>query len=524
MAEIMILLIMAAAGYGASKALDIPVLPFLILAGVGLKATGMTEEAELIQDVLVLGLAFLVFTAGMELNPARFGRLGKAAVWVGATQFFALGSIGLGVSLALGLPGITGVYIALALAASSTIVVLRILRQRRQFFEPFGRLVLGVLLVQDVLIVLSIAAMSRADDGAVAILISLIATIMLVLLAWVFVKWISPFLLLRIKLDQEAMLLTALAILFLFAGIAHLMQLQLIVGAFLAGVALSGFPVNGVIRGQLTSLADFFLAMFFVALGATLALPSMDDLLLILLFVLTVVLLTPPLVLLVARRMGLSTRASIESGLLLAQCSEFSIIVGVTGVAAGHISEEMMSIIVAMTVITMILTPFFATDRVTWQLLRWFPTGRDVSRIEPPKNHIILLGCGSNSMTLLDLLLLHGREVIVIDEDPGVVEKLRGRGVEAVRGDGADEQMLHAVGAKDAAMIISTMRRVEDNARMLRHAGRNEGQGRLVRIFDEHDADRIRQLGGTPILDSEAAKEDFLRWFDGRDAESRQIA
>jgi monovalent cation:H+ antiporter-2, CPA2 family len=514
MTEIMILLIMAAAGYGASKALNVPMLPFLILAGVALKAIGVAEETGLIQDVLVLGLAFLVFIAGMELNPARYGRLGTAAVWVGVTQFFTLGGIGLAVALILGLSWLTAVYIAIAVAASSTIVVLRILRQRRQFFEPFGRLVLGVLLVQDVLIILSIAGLSRADEGAIAIGMSLLATIILVVIAWAFVKWASPFLLLRLKLDQESMLLTALAILFLFAGIAHVFGVSLIVGAFLAGVALSGFPVHGVIRGQLTSLSDFFLAMFFVALGASLALPTMNELMLIVVFALIVIVATPPLVLVVAQRLGLSTRASIESGLLLAQCSEFSIIVAVIGVGAGHITEGMMSVIAAMTVITMIITPFLATDQLTWQLVRLLPSGRERPTIERPQDHIILLGCGSNSMTLLDLLLLHGRQVIVVDEDPAVVEKLSNRGVEAIRGDGADDGVLDAVAARDATMIVSTMRRVEDNMRMLRYVRENKSQGKLIRIFDEHDADRIRQLGGTPILDSEAASEDFLRWYD----------
>jgi Kef-type K+ transport system membrane component KefB len=521
MTEIMTLLIMAAIGYGVAKALGVPVLPFLILAGVGLNASGLLAEAELVQQVLVLGLAFLVFAAGMELNPMRFGRLGHAAISVGTSQFFTLGAIGLGIGLLLGLPWIASIYVALAVAASSTIVVLRILRQRRQFFEPFGRLVLGVLLVQDVLIILSIAGLSRAEDGVLWIGHSLISTLLLVALAWAFVKWISPLLLLRMKLDQEALLLTALAILFLFAGIGHLLGLHLVVGAFLAGVALSGFPVNGVIRGQMTSLSDFFLAMFFVALGASLTIPNWNELAIIVALSALVVLLTPPLVLIVARRMGLSARASIESGLLLAQCSEFSIIVAVIGVGIGHISEGMMSIIAAMTVITMILTPFIATDQLTWRLVRLLPmSGEEPSR-KKPSDHILLLGCGANSMVLLDLLLLHGKDVLVVDEDPGVVEKLRERGVEAIRGDGADEQVLEAVGARDASMVISNMRRVDDNARMLQYLGRSEKQGRLIRVFDEHDAERIRKIGATPILDSEAAGDEFLRWFDQRFAAGR---
>jgi monovalent cation:H+ antiporter-2, CPA2 family len=118
------------------------------------------------QDALLLGLAFLVFSFGTEMNPARVGQQVQAAVVVGLLQFASLAAVGFGAAFILGFDWLTGLYIALAVAASSTLVVLQLLKQRQRLYEPFGRLVVGVLLIQDFLIILLIAALTGVEQGA----------------------------------------------------------------------------------------------------------------------------------------------------------------------------------------------------------------------------------------------------------------------------------------------------------------------------------------------------------------------
>jgi FlaA1/EpsC-like NDP-sugar epimerase len=320
-----------------------------------------------------------------------------------------------------------------------------------------------------------------------------------------------PLALVRRKLDEEAQLLIVLASLFLFMGLGQALGLPLPAGAFLAGVSLSPFPINGIVRGQMSSLFDFFLAVFFVALGATLDLPNPETLWLALALTLLVLLVTPPLVMLISLGAGLSARTGIEGGLLLAQCSEFSLVLALVGMGHGHVEKGLLSVVAIVTVWTMILTPFIATDAMTWRLMRLLPSGRRVALTPRPHDHVLVLGCGPNTRQLLDALLAHGQRVVVVDDDPAVVEQLRADGFEALRGDGADYHLLRVAGARHARVIISTMRRVQDNERLARFA---HGGKVIVRVFAPEQADRLRAAGATPVLYSAVAVADFLRWIE----------
>ncbi|CAN5736725.1 cation:proton antiporter [soil metagenome] len=511
MIAIAVLLAGAAVGFGIARWLRVPSIPLLLLIGFLLARGRLLPDPELLQEVLVLGITFLVFVAGIELNPSRVGEQRRAALWVGTTQFVVLGAAGLLTALALGFALETALYLALALTASSTLVVVRLLQQRMQLFEPFGRLVIGVLLLQDMLVILLIPVLTLMPRGVSAAATGLLAALLLMGLAYVSLRWITPVLLLRYKLEEETLLLVVLALLFLYVGLANWLGLPWVAGAFLAGFSLSAFPVSGVVRGQLHSISDFFLAIFFIALGGFLLLPTGVELVHSLIFIALLLLLTPPLVTAVAERRGLSARPAIESGLLLAQASEFSLIVGLQGLAMGQIGPGVFTIIALVTVLTMILTPFVATDRVTWRLMALHPLRQEGRPKTPPEEHILLLGCGDNGMPLLETLVAAGHDVLVVDDDPTVIQRLREGDIPCIRGDGADFEVLQAAGAQQARMIISTMRRTGDNAPMLEYV---QDVPVLVRVFDPADAERIRALGGTPVLYSRAAAEDFLKWLD----------
>lgn len=508
----------AALALGLARWRRLPAVPLLIVTGILLDGFGLLPAREVLGDILLLGLAFVVFFVGAELDPRRVGNHRRAALGVGLAQFLLLGIVGLVVTRLAGFDWITALYVALAITASSTLVVVTLLRQRQQFFEPFGRLVVGVLLVQDLLVVLLLPALARATDGVGAITQGVLGTLALVALAGACVRWISPWLLVRMKQDEESTLLIVLAILFMFVGLAHWLALPEVTGAFLAGVALSGFPVRGLVRGQVTSLADFFIALFFVALGGLVSFPGARQVLVESILLAGILLFAPPLVMLIGRRAGLTVRASIEGAHLLAQCGEFGVVVALVGVQQGHIGPNVLAIIVLVAVVTMMLTPLMASDAVTWPmqrlLMRW--TSR---RGEPPApaerrhGHIVLLGCGSHMRTVLQKLLARGHEVVVVDEDPDAVAYARRQGAVAIRGEGADYRMLRIARAREARVVVSTMRRMEDNIRLLRFAGGSEPHV-LVRVFSSDDGARLEVLGGIPIVESDAGAEAFLQWFD----------
>lgn len=514
MSGIAILLFAAAGAYGIAHALGVPAIPVLLVTGVVIALTGLLPP-ELLTDMLVLGTVLLLFVTGIELNPRRTRRQRRIAAGVGALQFTILGIIGLLAALLLGYAAVPATYLALALAGSSTLIVVRLLQRRRQLFEPFGRMVLGVLLLQDLLVLLLVPVVTELSAGLFSVAIGVVATLALAALAWAMLTWVTPHLE-RLDDEDEVLLLVLLAVLFAFVGLAGLLELPVVTGAFLAGVALSRYPVSGMARTLLSSIAEFFSAMFFIALGALIGIPTGEELIHAVVLSIVVLGVTPPLVTLIAERAGMSSRPAIESGLLLAQTSELSLVIGLFGLLAGQIERSVFNVIALVTLITMLVTPFLTAERVAWWGLRHRPTKRTPQRRRhdqkiPEAGHVLILGSGTAGMPLLETILGMGHDVLVIDDDPVVVQRLRDAEIPCLRGDASDVELLRRAGAHRARMITSTIRRPQDNRRLLEFA---HGVPALVRVFEVSDAEWIRELGGTPVIASHAAAEEMLKWFD----------
>lgn len=513
MTGIALLLLAASVGHGLARALRLPPIPFLVLAGFALGLTGTVAD-DFLQDALVLGITFLVFAAGVELDPTRVRQQKRAALAVGTLQFVVLGGVGWAAARTLGFEGGTAAYLALALTASSTLVAVRVLQRRRQLFEPFGRLVIGVLLLQDLLVILLIPVLTGLPDGAGAVARGVGATLLLAALAGPLLRALLPRVLERLALDEELLLLVVLAHLFLFLFLADALRVPLVSAAFVAGVSLSSFPVNGVVRGQLTSIGDFFTAVFFAALGATLGIPTATELVQAAVLGAVVVLLTPVIVALVAEWAGFSARPAILSGLLLSQTSEFSLVVGLQGVALQQLPPGVFRVIVLVTLGTMVLTPLLVTDdRLALALLHLHPSRRRRADAEPPRDHVLLIGAGSSGMPLLETLVISPHPVVAVDDDPAVVERIRRAGLDAFRGDATDPRLLEHCGAAGARVVVSTVRRPEDNVPLLKRAG---DVPVLVRAFEEADAAWLAARGARPVVYGDAAAATFLEWFDRR--------
>lgn len=524
MTEIALLLAVASLAYGLSRWSAIPAIPLLLGLGMALSFSGLVEPSEQFTGedfgdyplifVLELGLTVLVFASGIELNPQRFRHQKRSVIRVGLIQFVVMGVIGYVASGWLGFSGMESVYLAFAVSASSTVVVLRQLQITQQSFEPQGRMVVGVLLLQDGLTIATLVALTHFGGGLGWLAEGYGWALLMAAAAWVLQRYLAGWLIAHSAGDEELILLTVLTILFLFLGASHFAELPLVVGAFLAGYSLSSFPVNGLVGGLILSLTDFFRALFFVALGALVVIPGVEEVFSAALLAFLVILVTPPLVAAVAEWTGLTSRTAIESGLLLAQTSEYSLILGLIGMQLGHLSGDIFAVIALMAVATMTLTPFLSGEGVVRLLLRMHPLRR--RRRQPPlelENHVLVLGLGSGGMWVLRPLLSAGVPVLVVDDDPAVIAELDLKGVPCLRGDGADEHVLERAGAEKARLIIASMRRLSDSSKVLRMV---PGVPVFVRVFEDGDAGLVRSLGGTPISNAEAAVAEFQKWFEGR--------
>jgi len=514
MLTITLLLVLAALGHGIAQWRRLPVIPVLLITGILLSVALPEMDRANILRFLELGLVFLVFNAGIELNPRRFKHQTRQVLWVGLGQFVLVGLAGYSLATQLNYSPTVALYLAFATAASSTLVVLRQLKASQQMFQPFGRLVTGVLLLQDILAIAAIVALSRVTAEAVAlpVLIGLGEFLLLCALAAFAHLWLFPRLERLFKPDEETLLLIALAVLFLFLGAAHWLDLPLIAGAFLAGFSLSVFPLNGLLRGLLSSLSEFFQALFFVALGSLVLFTAWWIPAQALLFALLVIVATPLIVTALAEWQGQSSRSAIESGLLLAQTSELSLVIGLVGLATGRLDNTTFSIITLTAVVTMTLTPFLARDSTTWALLRHHPGRRRSGGFIGFRDHSLLIGFGRAGMWLAKDLQKAGHQILVIDDDASVIHHCEKARIPCLRGDGTDPRMLARAGLTDARMILVNLPRPVDVLKVLRQA--NGVVPVVARAFEQKDIALIEANGGIPVSSADAAFEKFMEWFD----------
>lgn len=231
MTSFLYLLLAAALAHTLARGTRAPVTPLLVGAGIALGASGALADDELIvRDALLLGATFLVFFSGTELDPKRVGAYRQLALRIGVLQFLCFGGLGFLLARLLAFDVLAALQLALALAASSTLVVVRVLQRQQRFYEPVGRVVLGVLLVQDLLVIFIASALASAPEGPAAVGLAALKMVGLVAVTAVMVRYVTPFFLLKLNLDEESLLLVVLAIVFAFVGAAELLDLPFVVG------------------------------------------------------------------------------------------------------------------------------------------------------------------------------------------------------------------------------------------------------------------------------------------------------
>ena len=518
MTAIAILLLAAAIAFGLSRLLRLPAIPLLLLGGASLNVlAGYVDykvPQELIAEMIQIGLAVLVFTAGVELSPRRMRGRTRAITILALTQFFMLGACGALTAVFLGYDWTNALYLGCALSASSTLVVVRHLQQRRQMFEPHGRLVLGVLLLQDIFIVLIMVALLKSPQGWLMVCNGVANALALGIFALGVHRWLVPFVVRRMKLDDEELMLGALAALFAFSTMAYLLDLPFLVGAFFAGFAISAFPMNGLVRGMLGSLSGFFLALFFISAGAFLTLPSLEIVGHSLVFIAVLIFVTVFLVAIIAELVGYSSRAAVETGLLLSQTSEFSLLLALTGVASGQITPELFSMIALITVSTMAMTPLISRESVALRLVKWHPRYRSgEAACEVMRNHAVLLGYGRAGPRTVSALKERGISMVVVDEDAGVIRQLIAQGIPCVHGDGSDVHTLKRAHCLEAKVVFCSMRRTRDAQLALNYL-KDSPVEVIVRVFEKFEEDAVRAAGGQPVRTAVAAAAQFLEWTE----------
>jgi Kef-type K+ transport system membrane component KefB len=511
--DIGIAIIAATALALVARALRQPLILGYLLAGVLVGPLGLSLVQEQASVALIseIGLILLLFIIGLEMDLKKLMGAGKPLVVTGVVQFPVCVAMGTLAARAFGLPLGEGrfdaLYAGVALALSSTMIVVKLLYDKFELMTQPGRITLGVLVFQDLWAILALAIQPNLADPKPAILLgSLVRGALLVGASLLLARYALPRLFAFIAKLPELMLVTALAWCFLVAGAAGELGLSKEMGALVAGVALSTFPYNLDVIAKVINIRDFFVTLFFVTLG--MQVPKPEPALLaaavaaaLFLVATRFVTVFPALYLL---RSGL--RGSLLPAINLSQMSEFSLVIAALGLALGHVSAGT----VALLTLVFALTSVSSTYMITWNHpLQSALAGvarrlglRDGGEVHEEDGHgdgagIVFLGFWRDASSILHEFEDGGpgggahpllKEIQVVDFSPAVLSALKKRGVRAVYGDIASLDTLHHAAVHHAKLVVATITdavlKGTTNKRLLQAARRLCPEARVVVAAD----------------------------------------
>ncbi len=335
-----------------------------ILLGLllGPSALSLVPDAELIAHIADIGIIFLLFLLGLNLHPQKLLKLFQRTLWVTACSSLLFACLGYGFAWLAGYHGMDTLLIGIAMMFSSTIVGLKLLPTSVLHHQHIGELIISILLLQDILAIFTLLFIRAYEFGATpgfrALL--LIASLPALLLAVQFMqkKWIN-YLLMRFDTIQEYIFLLAIGWCLGVAELASAMGLSAEMGAFIAGVSLASSPISTFIAEHLKPLRDFFLVLFFFALGAGINLHHMTAVLVPALLLAGLMLLIKPLAFKwLLHKTGENTPHSQEIGIRMGQLSEFSLLISVLALSQGLISTQAAYLIQATTMLAFVVSPY----------------------------------------------------------------------------------------------------------------------------------------------------------------------
>jgi len=366
-AEVAALLLAAALIGALALWLRQPLIIAFILVGIleGPAVLGWVTAADQIDLLAKIGIALLLFVVGLKLDLRLIRTLGPLAVVTGLGQMAFSSVGGYLTARAFGMESVAALYIAAALAFSSTIIVVKLLSDKREIDALHGRTAVGILIVQDIVVIvllLTLTAFGAGSEatgpweGTVAFLVK--ATAFLTALG-IAMRYLLPWLLHRLAASQELLVLFGIAWAVALAAGAEAMGFSKEVGAFLAGVSLASTPYREALGARLVSLRDFLLLFFFIDLGAGLDLGLLGEQVWVAVVLSLSVLLGKPLIIMVILgAFGYRSRTGFLTGLSLAQISEFSLILAALGFSLGHIDAATTSVITLVGITTIALSTY----------------------------------------------------------------------------------------------------------------------------------------------------------------------
>jgi len=484
--EIAALLVLAAGVGFIGLLLRQPLIVSFIAVGIlaGPSVFNIAQSNEPIDLLAELGIAVLLFLVGLKLDLKLVRTLGPVALMTGLGQVAFTTIFGFLIGLALGFDVVASLYIAVALTFSSTIIIVKLLSDKREIDSLHGRIALGFLIVQDLVVVLAMIVLSAVGVGAAAVdsageasgtlntwlpVLQVFANgAMMLVFVGLFIRFVATPLVERLARAPELLVSFAIGWAALLAAVGHYLGFGKELGGLLAGISLASTPFREAIAARLASLRDFLLLFFFIALGAALDLSVLgDNVGAALIFSLFVLIGNPLIVLAIMGVLGYRKRTGFLAGLTVAQISEFSLIFMAMGVSIGHVGEDSLGLVTLVGLVTIAASTYMITYSQT--LYRYLEpllgpferkkAGRheDQWADRPAPHDVIIFGLGRYGFGMARELSRQGYSVLGVDFDPVAVRYAKEQGVETLFGDATDPEFIAHLPLSGVQWIVAAV-------------------------------------------------------------------
>ncbi|MFW5793161.1 MAG: cation:proton antiporter [Bacteroidota bacterium] len=532
--EFTIILFLAIALAAIGQLLKQPIIVMFILLGilVGPAMLDVVKSRDNIHLLAEIGIAILLFIVGLKLDLRIIKSVGKIALLTGLGQVLFTSLVGYIIGVSMGFSHIHSFYIAVALTFSSTIIIVKLLTDKKEIDSLHGQIAIGFLIVQDIVVILVmivLSAMGREGDTTVweSIIHTTLAGVVLIALTIVMMKWVIPKISFFLAKSTEILTLFAIAWAILLASAGELMGFSREVGAFLAGVSLATSQFKDVISSRLISLRDFLLLFFFVNLGFNIDLGIIGNQLSpAIVFSLFVLFGNPLIVLIIMGIMGYRKRTSFLAGLTVAQISEFSLIFAGLGLIVGHINKEIVGLITLVGLITIGLSTYLILyshqiyDFISPALKifeRKIPYRELNAKLEKPMNFdVIIFGLGRFGSSIADMFDNYsGLKYLGVDFDPQVVKENKNKGRFMIYGELDDPEIVEQIPLKKTKCVISTVRDSEASIKLIKSLRRFGFKGKIyLTAQNENDVEMLAPCKADEILfPQEMAAANFYNAF-----------
>ena len=513
------LIISAAALFGiVATWLKQPAILGYIIAGFVLALIGHMNphSIEMMDSLGSLGVALLLFLVGLEMNFDKIRHLGWHIAAIGIFQSTV--SIGAGFLLMklLGFGFVPAIYLALAFSFSSTIVVIKFLSEKKDLDSLYGRIVVGLMLLEDLIAILMLIFLKGISGGGnigVDFGITLIKGIILVA-ATLLISRVMPRIISFVGQKGESIFLFSLA---WGIGIAALVASEKIglgieAGGFLAGLAFAKSAEHFEISGKIKWLRDFFIVIFFVLLGSTMVIGADFGSILVpaIIASLFVLIVNPIITIIGMKILGYSGKTAFLAGITTAQISEFSLVIAARGGEMGHLTNSEITLVTLVGIITIVGSSSLISnsDFIYKSVSKVFKSLKSAAKsgVESTpkksdnKNHVVVIGAHRLGKGILKSLISLKEPFVVVDFDPQTTKNLEDKGITVIHGDGGDRDVQEAAGFREARLIISTAPSLEDNMLVLEGA-RYAGKAKVVLTADsEWEGAELYKAGADYVI------------------------